>query len=322
MKKHLYLFFALMITASMTNCGGSDDSNNPPPGEITVQNPYIVKQGNGPTGNTNKNMTGIAELDNSIEIPRVLGDNNHPLLIRVVPTYGLNYVVEWDNLKRSQRWTAYRSYNGNSGNKWKREYWKSTEWGGDPFQSDPDLPQAVRTELSDYSGSGYTRGHIIASQDRVNSKEANEQTFYLSNMQPQLYSFNGAPGVWGQMEIFLRDNWNKSSFRDYLYVVKGGTIRDDQIKEYKSNGRLLVPRYFFMAAVCLRKGTYKGIAFWADHSEKQPTNNTDAIKMFKQKIISIDDLEAKTGIDFFCNLPDDIESQVESTVDKTYWNVN
>jgi endonuclease G len=77
-----------------------------------------------------------------------------------------------------------------------------------------------------------------------------------------------------------------------------------------------------MAAVCLRKDIYKGIAFWADHSEKQPTNNTDAIKMFKQKIISIDDLEAKTGIDFFCNLPDDIESQVESTVDKTYWNVN
>ena len=131
-------------------------------------------------------------------------------------------------------------------------------------------------------------------------------------MHPQKYAYNGAPGVWGEMENFMRGNWNKRNFRDALYVVKGGTIKEGQIKEYV--GKLLVPQYFFMAAVCQMGSTYKGIAFWSNHDEPSKT--------VKSCIITIDELETKTGIDFFCNLPDDIENQIESEVDKNYWKVN
>lgn len=300
MKKHLYFFLFCLAALTFTACGGDDEGSD--------------KDNGGNGVNVNKNNTGVRELDNRYEIPHIIDRVNNTHLIRVVPTYGVNYVVEWANNKRAQRWTAYQLYNGNSGSNWNRNNWNQTEWGGDPFQPDPDLPAEIRTELEDYRGSGYTRGHIIPSADRLNSKEANEQTFYLSNMHPQKYAFNGAPGVWGEMENFLRSKWNNTSFRDVLYIVKGGTIRDGEIKEYVANGRLLVPQYFFMACVCQKGNSYRGIGFWSNHDQPSAT--------VKSCIISIDELEAKTGIDFFCNLPDDIESQVERSVDKAYWKVN
>lgn len=316
MKKQLFFFLASLTAMTFIACGGDDDdAPSTPPVDKATQTVFSVQQGSGSTANnSNMNRTGNDRLDTRLELPRIVGGNNHLMIICEVPTYGVNYIVEWNKSKRSQLWTAYQMYNGNSGSNWNRNNWYSTEWGGDPFQPDPSMPAEYRIELSDYKGSGYTRGHIIPSADRLNSKEANEQTFYLSNMQPQKYAFNGAPGVWGEMENFLRNNWNARSFRDVLYVVKGGTIRDDQIKERVAGGRLLVPQYFFMAAVCKKGDTHKGIAFWANHD--QPSVSV------KSCIISIDELETKTGMDFFCNLPDDLENQIESSVDKAYWKVN
>lgn len=315
MKRHLFQLLLIALTPlTFTACGGDDEAPSTPPAEEkATQTVFSVQQGSGSTANNaNKNQTGNDKLDTRLEMPRILGGGNHSVIICEVPTYGVNYIIEWDNNKKAQLWTAYQLYNANSGNSWNRNNWYSTEWGGDPFQPDPSLPVEYRTELEQYRGSGYTRGHMIPSADRLNSKDANEQTFYLSNMHPQKYEINGAPGVWGEMENFLRNNWNKRDFRDVLYVIKGGTIKEGQIKGY-ANG-LLVPQYFFMATVCKKNDTYKGIAFWCDHNQPRVT--------VKSCIISIDELETKTGIDFFCNLPDDIENQIESSVDKTYWKVN
>jgi endonuclease G len=310
-----WLFSALLL---LTACEADDNDKLPtgdPGGKEKAGSGALVVTNNASEDQTNKNknVTGNSSLDDRYEIPHIVGGTDNYILIRSTSVYGINYVIEWNNTKKAQRWTAYQMYEGNSGTAWNRNNWQSTEWGGDPFQIDPDLPSYVRTELSDYRGSGYTRGHIIASQDRVNSKEANEQTFYLSNMHPQKYAYNGAPGVWGEMENFLRGNWNKRNFRDVLYVVKGGTIKDGQIKEYVKN--LLVPQYFFMATVCKIGNTYKGVAFWSNHDE--PT------KTVKSCLITIDELESKTGIDFFCNLPDDIETAIESEkVDYEFWKLN
>lgn len=314
--KQLNLFLSALLFIVFVGCEAGDDdklpSNNNSGGN-TPSSSAALTVTNGTSNdqaNTNKNVTGNDNLDSRYEIPRIIGGNDNYILIRSTEAHGINYIIEWNNTKKAQRWTAYQMYDGNSGSSWKRSDWNQTEWGGDPFQVDPDLPVNVRTELTDYRGSGYTRGHIIPSQDRVNSKEANEQTFYLSNMHPQKYAYNGAPGVWGEMENFLRGAWNKRNFRDILYVVKGGTIKEGQIKEYVKG--LLVPQYFFMATVCKAGDNYKGIAFWSNHDEPSRT--------VKSCIISIDELEAKTGMDFFCNLPDEIENKVESSLDINAWN--
>lgn len=267
---------------------GSDNSND------ATQNPYATR----------------------LELPRLKNDGNSILLVHETDAYGVNLCIEWDCTRKAQRWTAYQLYGTNSVTNWNRNNWKNTEWGGDPFQPDPDLPADVRTELEQYRRSGYDRGHICPSADRLNSKDANEQTFYLSNMHPQINAFNA--GVWLNMENKIRV-WNQPSFRDTLYVVKGGTIDgDDKIIRITEKG-LPVPKYFFMAILCKNKDSsqsgYKAMAFWVEHTANQDTD-------LRKYVISIDELEEKTGIDFFCNLPDDIEEKVEGNLVPASWGFN
>lgn len=103
--------------------------------------------------------------------------------------------------------------------------------------------------------------------------------------------------------------------KDTLYVVKGGTIRDDQILKYISDGshNIAVPKYYFMALLSLKDGKYSAIGYWFEHksyNSKEP---------FSKYEVTIDELEANTDIDFFPNLPSDIEKEVEKSKDNWKW---
>lgn len=263
-----------------------------------------------PTANRNANPTTKGLEAARLEIPKLRGGVVDMFLVKRLSTGEVNYCIEWDIAKKSQRWTAFRWDNTNSGGYVARE---------DDFLEDTDIPAEYRTTYDHYRGSGYTRGHIIASADRWNSLEANRQTFLYSNMQPQLYSFNG--GIWANLEMKVR-SWNNAAFRDTLYVAKGGTIdHSSDILEYVRKDtelQLLVPKYFFMAILCKNKsavnGGYKAIAFYMEHRSFYEDE-----KNLSPYIVSVDNLERLTGIDFFCNLPDGIEEQVESNVTPAAW---
>ena len=128
-------------------------------------------------------------------------------------------------------------------------------------------------------------------------------------MQPQINSFNAQ--VWANLESQVR-KWNNGSFRDTMWVCKGGTIGNVVLDGKEVSGvipntslRMPVPKYFYMALLCKKNGVYKSIAFWLEH---KPNNDNS----FAKYAMSIDELEKITGIDFFCNLPDNIENSVES----------
>jgi endonuclease G len=285
-----FFFLSAIVCVSLSSCSKDDDE----------QSTYV---------NDNQNTASVTAK--RLEIPHLKGGTDNLFIVHSVATYGVNYCLEWCCSKKSQRWTAYEMYASNSVENWKRNSWKYTEWGGDPFQEDTDVPEAYRTTLSDYRYTGYNRGHICPSADRLCSQAANEQTFFLSNMQPQLYGFNA--GIWEQMENQVR-NWNKYTFRDTLYICKGGTIdNSDQTLGYTSNGKLLIPKYFYMAILCKNSYGYKALAFFVEHKVDADSDNLG------DYVISIDELEAKTGIDFFCNLPDDKEKVVESHVYLNAW---
>jgi endonuclease G len=289
--KIIYLFFIPFVVIS---CGNDDDNST----------------SNETSTNANANIATSTNVVRRLEFPH-LSKGNNIVLVHTTSEYGINYSVEWDCIKKSQRWTVYEMYNSNSVSNWKRSDWYDTEWNGDPFQEDPNLPVGYRTTLDMYRGSGYNRGHLCPSADRLENQEANEQTFYLSNMQPQKYNFNGK--LWAVMEQQVR-NWNKASFRDTLYVVKGGTIdKANQVLGYTASG-LLIPKYFFMAILCKNTEGYKALAFWAEHIDED--HSSDALVNYA---ISIDKLESLTGIDFFCNLPDDIENKVEANTYPASW---
>ena len=251
--------------------------------------------------NANKNdTTGNADLAR-LEFPKVKGGRSIVVTHRTGDMYGINYSLEWDCEKKSQRWSCYQMYSGNSGGNVGRY---DTQTNGYP--QDPNIPSADRFQFDPYWGSGYDHGHICPSADRQYSYEANMQTFYISNMQPQRNIFNA--GVWADMEGQLRKKWNTNKFRDRLYVAKGGTIDNTMQTLGTTSSGLIIPRYFFMAILCeYDNGQYKALGFWIEHK------NSDQSRDLSQYVVNIDRLEELTGIDFFCNLPDEIEDKVEST---------
>lgn len=249
-----------------------------------------------------------------LEMPHL--DNNNRFITHSTIYKGeetVTYSLEYDDAKHHSKWVAFQCYDVVNEKHWYRSNWYNTPWGGDPFQADPNLPSNVCPDRSWFSGSGGVRGHLCASEDRVYSQEANEQTFYYSNMSPMHYDFNG--GLWLDLEIAVRDSWgHKASFCDTLYVVKGGTIREGEYN-LSNNNRLPIPKHYFTALLCNKAGTYKAIGFWVEHKP----DITGSLSSFA---VSIDELERLTGIDFFCNLPDKVEEAVESTCYPRVWGLN
>lgn len=250
-------------------------------------------------GNINRNTDARAML---LEFPRLKGGENNLLVIHSTTQYGITYSLEWDCEKRSQRWTCFQMHNGLPDNKVGRN-------GG--WQDDKLIPKQYRTHSSEYSGTPFSRGHMCASNDRQSSKEQNHQTFIMSNIHPQYQKHNGV--LWSNLESKVQ-GMDRADFRDTLYVVKAGTIdKEDQLLPKTTTG-LLVPGYFYMAVLCVKDKQYKAIAFWTKHENVSITNANVA-----DYAISVDELERRTGIDFFCNLPDDIEENVEKTLNVSDW---
>lgn len=230
---------------------------------------------------------------------------------------GLNYRVEWDTDKRSQRWSCYKMFNSVNANNVQR-YSADNNGSMAPdcqYPNDPDMPAEFRFNVDPYKYSGYDHGHIFPSADRLSSKESNYQTFFLTNMQPQTNDFNAK--IWAHMEAQVRV-W--AAKFDTLYVCKGGTIdKADYIVEYVcgnshqttrvNTNHVPVPRYFYMAVLGRKGDAFKATAFWISQSSYNSKSSSNSLKLYAT---TISDIQNKTGIDFFHNLPDDIENSVEN----------
>ena len=299
MKQLLRLYLPLLFAATIGTACSSDDDDGP-----SVE--Y----------NANRNDTSREPALQRLEFPKVKGGNSVVVIHTTNDEYGINYSVEWDCEKKAQRWTCYQMYAANRVQKTKRYYSDSNQY---PF--DPSLPAGSYFDYDPFWGSGFDHGHICPSADRLYSSAANIQTFYLTNMQPQYKAFN--TGLWQKMEEKLRA-WisTGSKAEDTLYVCKGGTIdmvsSDGGVKDpvitTLRNG-LTVPKYFFMALLRKSGTGYKALAFWAEHLSADHSND-----QLGNYVINIRELERRTGIDFFCNLPDAIEEDVENTsVENIKW---
>ena len=289
----LFLLFATCMAVTFSACGNNDE------------------EGGSKSNNTNANvLVGTSSVGNitmpaeimRLEFPKVKGGNSMIIVHKAILNsntneYGVNYSVEFDTSKKSQRWSCYQMYSSISASNTKR-YTSDTN----QYPQDSSLPSQYQFTADPFWGSGYDHGHICPSADRLGSADANYQTFLLTNMQPQVNGFNAY--VWANMENQLRI-WNRDSFRDTLYVCKGGTIdNSDQIATTLHSG-LIVPKYYFMAILCKNKEGYKALGFWIEHKANSDTE-------LGKYVVSIKQLESLTGIDFFCNLPDNIERTVES----------
>lgn len=300
------LFFLFTFALAMSACGGDDPIN------IHGNSKSIDDD---KSANINKNTSGSTEAQTRYEFPKVKGGTSE-VIVHSTNDYGVTYSLEWDHNLRATRWVCWEV---NGDNRVER-YSRNSLWpNGDPWAYDPSVPeseqQATYSELSKsyYPGTGsyYQKGHICASQDRIYDKTANQQTFYMTNIYPQVGNFNGK--LWAKLEGQVR-TWGKNS--NVMYVCKGGTIDKESQIIGRTSGNHIVPKYFFMALVSQMTKGIRGIAFWMEHLDEDRSGDK-----LSQYAISIDELENKTGLDFFCNLPDDTENSVEADLTLSDWNL-
>ena len=226
----------------------------------------------------------------------------------------LNYAMEYSKEKMHSRWVAYR-YDS----KLKAQVTsRSDEWGVEPFYNNNKTYQIA----TGFFG-GYNRGHLVGSAERLYSREANVQTFYMSNMSPMNGNFNSI--YWGEIETLVR-NWGRNcGAGDTLYVVKGGTLDSLLTTTTVKNTlgetvQMAVPKYYYIAVLSLSsEGKAKAIGFWIEHKDFKDSSLSNLKKIRQAAACTIDELEERTGIDFFCNVPDCIENVVEARYTRSSW---
>lgn len=174
----------------------------------------------------------------------------------------------------------------------------------DNFWQDDEITNC--TKHSDYTGSGYDRGHMCPAADQKWSSAAMNDCFVMANMCPQLHDLNA--GAWETLESKER-TWAK---RDSAVMIIAGPIYTDDDNKYIEKSKVRVPGAFFKVLLAPYLDEPRGIAFVYPHM-KCPGNMQDYAT-------TIDEVEKITGFDFFTSLPDDIEKKVESTFSFTDWN--
>lgn len=158
-----------------------------------------------------------------------------------------------------------------------------------------------------YDGFGYDRGHLAPSADFRWNKEAMSESYFYSNMSPQLPDFNR--GIWAKTESFLREYVAENNHD--LFVVTGGILSDDLPKVERSIHKESIPKAFYKVALDTEGDTLEGIGFII------PNEGSDyPVISF---IVPVDSVEKVTGINFFASFPDSIQDKFESKVDIRHW---
>jgi endonuclease G len=159
----------------------------------------------------------------------------------------------------------------------------------------------------EYDGYGYDRGHLAPSADFRWSAKALSESYYYSNMSPQLPEFNREK--WAELEGALRGYLYRNPDAQ-LYVVTGPLIDENSSVVERSVNKVSIPSFFWKVVIDLKN--QKGIGFILPH--KNLTGYPLA-----SFAVTIDQVEGSTGLDFFPAVEERLQNAMESTMDKADW---
>lgn len=204
------------------------------------------------------------------------------------------YSLSYSEAHEQAEWVAY-------------ELTRERVQGTVPRSNNFRMDRRVRTRSSkyeDFHESGYDRGHLVPAGDMKFAPRAMDETFYYSNMSPQKNEFNGR--IWNQLEMQVRE-WAEE--HEHLYVVTGPVLH--MPLEHIGPNRVSVPSHYFKVLLDLREPDLKAIAFLMPHRELEGP--------LSDYVVSVDSLEAFTGLDFFYTFPDSLMRELEAAFDPDRW---
>ena len=219
------------------------------------------------------------------------------------------YTLSYNNSKGMANWVSWHL---------------STAWKGSTprcncFTQDAALPSGdFKATTSNYTSTGFDRGHMCPSDDRDGSDTDNAATFLMSNITPQSPVLNEQ--TWGDLEAYCRTLITQGN---ELYIIaggygQGGTGSNGGTSNTIATGHINVPSHFWKVIVVLPIGT-------GDASRVTSTTRVIAIDMPNTQTVNthtwgyyrttVDAIETSTGYDFLSNVSTTVQASIESTVD-------
>jgi endonuclease G len=260
-------------------------------------------------------QTSPADLSGWLELPTFEADGNRYYFSKhMLPSTSnreRSFSIFYDSENYLPLWVAYPLCRGNMYGGGHRV----NDWG----IMDPNIPTEKQLRMSSSYQGSYDRGHMLPSASRLGSDNDNRQTFYPTNMTPQIAGLNQQK--WAVIEGYVRD-WAEGC--DTLYVVTGAVMQTvgggEQVNytycKSDSSKDVAIPNYYYKALLQYRNvggsKSYQALALWLPH---KPASGAPK----KSDVLTIDQLEELTGYDFFHNLDESIQNSVESSIDYLYW---
>ncbi len=230
-------------------------------------------------------------MADAMEIP--MGGNDTRILNRS------GYTLSYNDRMKIPNWVAWELTAEEVAGRVKR---------ADEFIVDTELPVNARSEDRDYRDPRYDRGHMAPAGDMKWSRKAMEESFLLSNMCPQASHLNR--GCWRILEESCR-KWAQQYGN--IYIICGPIVSKENTPLKIGKNKVTVPDSFFKV-VLYKKNGYHAVGFVFP--------NDDCHRPVRDYAVSVDEVERMTGLDFFHQLPDDVETEVESTLDLSRLKIN
>jgi endonuclease G len=230
--------------------------------------------------------TAALTIPERLELPEFKNNQNI--------TYHSGFTLCYNKAHEQSNWVAYQLTAAET---------QGTAQRSNTFKPDPKVKVGTATD-ADYKQSGYDRGHLAPAADMSWSETAMQESFYYSNMSPQVPSFNR--GIWKKLEEQVRD-WAVQF--DEIYVATGPVLTAGL--PHIGPNKVSVPSLYYKALLVYGNKGKQAIAFVVpNEASQQPLNNY---------AVTIDSLENLTGINFFAALQDDEEALIEANVHAPLW---
>ncbi|MFI3293822.1 MAG: DNA/RNA non-specific endonuclease [Rikenellaceae bacterium] len=265
----------------------------------------ITQQSN--AGSPDSDDTSTLNFDWA-ELPEQFEDANYQYVVHYTTLNSKlvrNFSMCYDKKNYAARWVAFpyhTSYDGGVG--------RNEEWEYDPKIDEQYQPNLSKS-YSSYNGGSYDRGHQLASGDRQATVEMNEQTFYYSNMTPQLGTLNQQ--MWATFETNVR----KQLCADTLYVVTGADYSTTIGSTTDADGKACpIPRGYYKVLLRTISGNsgkaisecdaseLKAIGYYFDHQYYSSMPNPK----------SVAEIEALVGFIFFPTAPESVKQSYSSNL--------
>jgi len=293
-KKYFMYIIFFSLTLFLSFCKKDISGYQP---ELNYSNKLSIEATTSPTRDNNLAMGNPTNAITNTNSP------NNYLLVKS------QYALSYNNSKGTANWV---SWHLNSA-------WMGSVSRCDCFSIDNTLPSNFfRATTSNYTGTGFDRGHQCPSADRNRTSTDNAATFLMTNIMPQSPNLNQI--TWEDLESYSRKLVSQGN---ELYIISGGfgtcgTGSLGGVTNSIAGGRINVPSRYWKVILVLPVGTN-------DVSRVSSTTRTIAVMMPNVQSVNtkpwgayrttIDAIEIETGYDFLSNVPTATQSLIEGVVD-------